>query len=243
MPAPLGGEVGRIVGAVLLVAMLTLGALGLFLALPGGRAGTGRAALIVLIGAGAALLALLLPRLPGEGDWVWFVALALLSLWGAVRVITHSRPVYSALYFILVAVAVCGMLVLMQAGFLAASVFIIYAGAILVTYVFVIMLAQQSGGPAWYDAQAREPIWGIVSGFILLAVIGSRLVPGGGAVTTLTSAEAEGGAGTVVQLGIVLLADYVVGVQLAGVLLLGAMVGAIAIARRRPPEPGLEGAD
>ena len=245
---------------VLLIALLTLGGVGLYLAMPGGRLSVGRAALVVLAGAAAALVAFLLPGLSAGADRGWFIALALIGLWGAIRVVTHRKPVYSALYFILVVIAVTGMLVLMQAEFLAAAVVIIYAGAILVTYVFVIMLAQQEGGPARYDRQAREPFVGVLTGFILLAIIGSRLFTKEGSGTffadealplaTSTSEKVPDPfllAGTVQNVGTHLLTQFVVGLELAGVLLLAAMVGAIAIARRRhtgmvpmPPtaEPG-----
>jgi len=218
---------------VLLITLLTLGGVGLYLAMPGGRLSVGRAALVVLAGAGAALVAFLLPNLSAAAGRGWFIALALLGLWGAIRVVTHRKPVYSALYFILVVIAVTGMLVLMQAEFLAAAVVIIYAGAILVTYVFVIMLAQQEGGPARYDRQAREPFVGVLTGFILLAIIGARLFSSGSAELSAPPGAGEMVAGTVKHVGTHLLTRFVVGLELAGVLLLAAMVGAIAIARRR----------
>ncbi len=224
-------------GAVLLVTMLTLGGLGLYLALPGGRLQAGRSVLIVFAGAAAAMLALLLPRMAGERAEIWFAALALLAAWGAIRVITHSRPVYSALYFILVAIAVAGMLVLMQAEFLAAALLIIYAGAILVTYVFVIMLAQQAGGPAEYDRSAREPFLGVLSGLVLLTIVSARLLPSDGGGVALPVAMTADSYGSVLNVGTQLLTDYVIAVQLAALLLLAAMVGAIAIARRKA-EPG-----
>jgi NADH-quinone oxidoreductase subunit J len=217
---------------VLLIALLTLGGVGLYLAMPGGRLNVGRAALVVLAGAAAALVVFLLPSLSAGADRGWFIALALIGLWGAIRVVTHRKPVYSALYFILVIVAVTGMLVLMQAEFLAAAVVIIYAGAILVTYVFVIMLAQQEGGPARYDRQAREPFVGALTGFILLAIIGTRVFTAGSGEASLPPID-EATAGSVKNVGTHLLTQFVVGLELAGVLLLAAMVGAIAIARRR----------
>ena len=221
---------------VLLISLLALGGVGLYLAMPGGRLDVGRAGYLVLALAVAVVAGAFLARIAGPESRVWFIALALIGLWGAVRVVTHERPVYSALYFILVIVAVTGLLVLMSAEFLAAALLIIYAGAILVTYVFVIMLAQQEGGaPARYDRQAREPLIGCLTGIILLAVISGRLMLGSAdtaeaAVPQVDLAEA---AGTVENVGTHLLTNYAVGVELAGVLLLAAMVGAIAIARRK----------
>src|SRR5436305_5171695 len=67
---------------------------------------------------------------------------------GAIRVITHTRPVYSALYFVLTVFATAGLFVLLWAEFMAAALVLIYAGAILVTYVFVIMLAAEAAPPS-----------------------------------------------------------------------------------------------
>ena len=219
---------------VLLITLLTLGGVGLYLAMPGGRltrgrdirANLGRAALIVLAGAGAALVALVAPLAGEYGHRVWFALLALIGLLGGLRVITHRKPVYSALYFILVIIAVAGMLILMQAEFLAFALVIIYAGAILVTYVFVIMLAP-------YDQKAREPFVGVVTGFIMLAALTIRLTGGDGQALLTAAGDSETGLGGVAQVGTHLLTHYIVGVEIAGVLLLAAMVGAIAIARRR----------
>jgi NADH-quinone oxidoreductase subunit J len=127
------------VATFLLTVVVALGGAGLYLAMPGGRLNAGRAGLVLLLGAAAALLGLVFPLAPGGAQTGWFAALSLIGLWGGTRVITHRRPVYSALYFVLVVVAVTGLLVISNAEFLAAALLIIYAGAILVTYVFVIM--------------------------------------------------------------------------------------------------------
>lgn len=226
--------------AFLLTLLIALGGAGLYLALPGGRPRVGRAALVLLIGAGAALLALLFPMTSGGAQVGWFSALALIGLIGALRMVTHKRPVYSALYFVLVVSSVTGLLVLSGAEFLAAALLIIYAGAILVTYVFVIMLAQQSEGAARYDRESRQPLLGVAAGFVLLAVVGAKLLG------TPSAGAGDGAgplAGKVAEVGQTLLTQYVIGVQVAGVLLLAAMVGAIAIARRKADDLPERGGD
>lgn len=217
---------------VVLIVLLILGAVGLFLALPGGRTTINRVGLVLLAGAGGALCAASASLAGGQQPVGWFLACALVGLFAAVRVVTHKKPVYSALYFVLLALAVTGLLIQMQAEFLAAALVIVYAGAILVTYMFVIMLAQQ-GGAAAYDSSAREPFWGCLAGFTLLAVIGTRLFTDAEPVSDLATAVPEA-TGTVEVVGARLLTHYVVAIQIIGVLLLAAMVGAIAIARRRP---------
>lgn len=216
-------------GAFFLVLLLTLGAVGMYLAMPGGRLNAGRVGLVALIGAAAALMAAVLPKMVGDAAG-WFIALGIVALWGAVRVVTHSRPVYNALYFVMVVVAVTGLLVVMEAEFLAAALLIIYAGAILVTYVFVIMLAQQGGGPATYDSRAREPFIGCVTGFLLLAILAARLfaVEAAPAIENATTSHER-----LLYVGTHVLTHYAVGVQITGLLLLASMVGAIAIARRK----------
>jgi NADH-quinone oxidoreductase subunit J len=91
---------------------------------------------------------------------------ATVALLAAGRVVTHPVPTYSALYFALVVLSVAVLLVMQRAEFLAVALVIIYAGAILVTYAFVIMLAQQSGAAAT-DAQAREPMLAILVSFVV----------------------------------------------------------------------------
>ncbi|MBK9126694.1 MAG: NADH-quinone oxidoreductase subunit J [Phycisphaerales bacterium] len=215
----------------LLLAVVIAGAVGLFLALPRGRASAGRIGSLALAVAGALLLALLARRLGSDAPWAWYLGFALVSLFAAVRVITHTRPVYSALYFVLLVVAVAGLLLMMQVELLAYALIIVYAGAILVTYLFVIMLAQQPH-PADYDVTARDPFWGCLAGFFLLALIGSRLV---GSATGVLLPEPPPPGDNFTLVGTRLLTEYMLAIQVVGVLLTAAMVGAIAIARREKP--------
>jgi NADH-quinone oxidoreductase subunit J len=216
---------------ILLLALLTFGGLGLFLAMPSGRTHAGRAALLMLIIAAAMVTLIMLQQIGDSGHPVAVALLALIGLGAATRVITHPKPVYSALYFILVIVATCGLLLLAQAEFLSAATLIIYGGAILVTYVFVIMLAQQSGGPPEYDRNAREPFFGVLAGMLILATLCGRLLGANpGRAAPIATVELPG---TVTGTGTVLLTEYAVGVQIAAMLLLAALVGAVAIARRR----------
>ncbi|MBK8913192.1 MAG: NADH-quinone oxidoreductase subunit J [Phycisphaerales bacterium] len=258
---------------LLLTLLVVVGGIGLYMALPRGRTAPARGVLALLAVAAAAMLVAILINLPSgivTPARPTMVALSVLALLAAVRVVTHSRPVYSALYFVLLVLANAGLLLLMQAEFLATGLVIIYAGAILVTYIFVIMLAQQTSGKAPYDTEAREPLLGCLAGFVLLAVLAGGIygtaVPGelkragpGGPLAAeaidvrpdlapnaaLLSdvnrlSEPGPGHGTTERLGTHLLTSYFLAMELAGVLLLAAMVGAIAIARRQLS--GMEGA-
>jgi NADH-quinone oxidoreductase subunit J len=172
----------------------------------------------------------------GMGPYFWiFSAIAVVA---AVRVITHTRPVYSALYFVLTVMASAGLFILVGAEFMAAALVLIYAGAILVTYVFVIMLAAQTSssnspvaGVAEYDAVSREPILASAVGFalagVLMFVIFDR-------ADGLTKAPANvQAAGSARELGSYLFQSQVLTLEIAGIILTLSMVGAIIIARRR----------
>jgi NADH-quinone oxidoreductase subunit J len=212
----------------LLILLVILGAIGLFLLLPGGRAAWARVGAVALVAAGGFALAAVLRHATPQDNLSVFIGGAAIALFAAVRVITHARPVYSALYFVLLVLAVAALLLHMSAEFLAAALVIVYAGAILVTYIFVIMYAQQAH-PGPYDTRAREPLLGCLAGFVLLGLLATSFGGSGG-----SPAPGPGeAAGTVEAVGTLLLTQYVVGIQLVGLLLLAAMVGAIAIARRR----------
>ena len=179
-------------------------------------------------------------------EWALTSGFSPASPWpGAVRVITHPRPVYSALYFVLTVFASAGLFVLLQAEFMAAALVLIYAGAILITYVFVIMLASQtspsgssSNFVSEYDAVSREPVIAAVVGFammgILLFVIFDRagnLAPQ--ALPTSADTDVEKMEGATQKLGVYLFKHQSVNLELAGLILTISMVGAIVIARKR----------
>jgi len=149
---------------------------------------------------------------------------------------------------------VAALMVLRQAEFLAIALIIIYAGAILVTYLFVIMLAQAPGSPV-YDHRAREPLVTVFACFLFMAVVmaqagawgrsqqgasadqpgrevGAELVSDSAALTP-GSEVAPPPPDHTLAVGWALMTKFVVALELSGVLLLVSMVGAIAMSRRR----------
>jgi len=194
-------------------------------------------------------LVLLLGRVLGEhgGRW-YFTVLSLLAVLAGLRVVTHPRPVYSALYFLLVVLSTAALVLMAGAEFLAAALVIVYAGAILVTYVFVIMMAQQSAaaegdsrfGAAFdYDRSAREPAAAVLAGFVLVATVaGVILIRESAPRAAATAAVAEAAPqGNTMALARALFTEqgFPVSLQVAGVLLMVAMVGAIVLAQKRLP--------
>jgi NADH-quinone oxidoreductase subunit J len=105
--------------------------------------------------------------LAGEAMFWTFAIGALLC---GVLMITARNPVYGALWFALSTLSTCGLFLLQSAPFLAAATVIVYAGAVIVTFLFVIMLAQQ-GGAATYDRRSRQAIPITLASFVLLGAI------------------------------------------------------------------------
>ena len=208
----------------------------------------------------AAILMMQMMLLPPAGDLVrsalffLFAAAAVIS--GALMV-TDRNPVYSALWFALVTLAVCGLFLLNTAPFLSAATIIVYAGAIIVTFLFVIMLAQQSGTTESYDQHPVQPGIASFGAFILLGALLFCLQEWGRFGGPGAADHAEPGQfipvpatmhpnplsqapvdnpheiGSLRVLGRSLFGDYLFSVEMAGTVLLIATIGAIAIAPRR----------
>jgi NADH-quinone oxidoreductase subunit J len=245
------GGTDYIVQPMIILLLCVLGAAGTMLLLPGRRAVPPLGgALLTLAGLGLALIVFRSMAGPAQSDTgPYFWIFSAIALVGAVRVITHPRPVYSALYFILTVFASAGLFILMYAEFMAAALVLIYAGAILITYVFVIMLAAAAQSPndrsamaglAECDRVSREPFSAACVGFALMGVIlfvifdkadqAPAMVPETG---TGSRTGVEMVHGSTQSIGIYLFQNQMVNLELAGLILTVSMVGAIVIARRR----------
>ncbi len=127
-------------------------------------------------GAAAGALALLLAGgLLVQTGSIWeetllFYLFSGVTIVAGVLLVTQHNPARAALSFALVILATCGLFLLLAAPFLMAATIIIYAGAIVVTFLFVIMLAQQEG-LSDADARSREPLLSTLTGFVLLGAL------------------------------------------------------------------------
>lgn len=180
---------------ILLFAGSVIGALGIAMALP--RRGTNPqivGALVGALGLGVIFLALGLRSVDALPNFNFYLFSAI-ALGSALRVISHPRPVYAALYFILTILASSGLYVLLSAEFMAFALVIVYAGAILITYLFVIMLAtesptaEQAEALSDYDRYSREPVLATLTGFILVAGLTSLLAVGTSQLNPATTYE------------------------------------------------------
>ncbi|HEY7154879.1 MAG TPA: NADH-quinone oxidoreductase subunit J [Gemmataceae bacterium] len=130
----------------------------------------------VLLGAGLGLVALVLAGvlLTRSGfvsvETILFWSFSVIGILSGALLVTQNNPARAALSFALVVLSTCGLFLLLAAPFLMAATTIIYAGAIIVTFLFVIMLAQQVG-LSDADDRSREPLLATITGFVLLATL------------------------------------------------------------------------
>ena len=177
-------------------------------------------------------LAVLVVGFPKFGAWdqqVLFWLLAGTAVIASAAAISAQNPVYTAIWFALSLLGVAGLFLLNGAQFLGVATIMVYAGAIVVTFLFVLMLSQPDGKSS-YDrvSWARFPVPLTVLAAALLVVLAAWSFESSPPI----SAQAGGAVASdehMVRLGTELFARHLVAVELAGTILLVALVGAIAI--------------
>src|SRR5436305_4579168 len=162
---------------------------------------------------------------------LFFIA-AIGALSGAIGVVTVRNPFYSVLALVFHLISLAALFLLLRAEFVAAAQVIVYAGAVMVLYVFVV--AYIGGGTEPLAAGGRtlkilSPLFAIaVAAELCIAMLGTALkgVSGKGAHYVL-------GFGTPAHIGQLFLTKYLFPFEVASILLLVAAVGAVVLARRR----------
>lgn len=157
-----------------------------------------------------------------------FILLSVLAVVCAIMMITAKSPVNSILWLIGVFFCISGHYILLNAQFLAIVNLIVYAGAIMVLFLFVVMLMNlnaESEPPKNYRLQ----FIGIISGGCLLLVLLSAFMT---VKNDHPVMMAGGTAGLVKVLGKTLFTDYVLPFEISSVLFLSAMVGAVVLGKK-----------
>ncbi|MDE2677347.1 MAG: NADH-quinone oxidoreductase subunit J [Gemmatimonadota bacterium] len=171
---------------------------------------------------------------------VLFVLFAVVALGGAFGVVISKSPVASLLFMVATLASVAGIYVLFEAHFLAAIQVLVYAGAIMVLFLFVIMLLNLGHD---YRADLKFGLWlllafvvagltaGVLAqGFMDVADTGFREDGAAVAAALDEAAREQGVAGVIAE---PLFTDYVVAFELMGLLLLVAIVAAVVLAKPR----------
>ncbi len=218
----------------------------MWLMLPRGTArgrGTGIVLSTIALGLGAS-------QVPRLGDWMAdavFLVLAAITIVSAAAAVTFRNPVYCAIWFGQSLLGVAGLFLFTGAQFLAVATVVVYAGAILVTFLFVLMLAQPEG-KAPYDRVSWEALISAVTGIVIVGVLSmtigrvfSPAEPPAVAMVPQTQEALASGILTpqhVARLGGELFGRHLIAVDVVGTLLLVALIGAAVIAAQGGGEKG-----
>ena len=161
---------------------------------------------------------------------VFFYPLAVLTVVGAAGVVVSRNPVRSAMWLVATLVLLAVFFVALQAHLVAALQIIVYAGAVMVLFLFVIMLLNLKQDPGEGGRLGLKAL--ALGGSAAACAVFGRVL--WNATAGVPSAVLPEGFGTTKVLARVLFGKYLVAFELTSVLLLVAIVGAIVLARREP---------
>lgn len=157
-----------------------------------------------------------------------FYFLSFVAVLSALMVVLAKNPVHSVLYLILTFFAIAGHYILLNAQFLAVVHVIVYAGAIMVLFLFVIMLLNLNEETEPKKSNLLKATGVIAGGSLLLVFVGVFKSAGTESVVVLQQTDI----GLVKNLGKVLFNEFLLPFEVASILLLSAMVGAVLLAKK-----------
>jgi NADH-quinone oxidoreductase subunit J len=161
-------------------------------------------------------------------EMVIFFGLAVVAVAAGVGVIVQRNAVWSALFLLVNFCCLAGLYLLLNAQFVALVQVIIYAGAIVVLFLFVVMLLGMENAEETPDPRRYQRIAGVLLGTLLLAgVVWALIVSVGGWVRPLIRTD------NVREIGAAMLTDFAIPFELASIVLLVAIIGAVVLAKQR----------
>lgn len=161
-----------------------------------------------------------------------FYPLAIFTVLLALGVVFNNSPIGSAVSLIAMMLGLAAVFVVLQAHFLAVLQIIIYAGAIMVLFMFVIMLLNLKGDDKAWKMRDRNLYLSIMTGVLVLLAL-YKMIDKILGTTLGDSAEVPDTFGTTEAVGTSLFTDYVLPFEIASILLLAAMVGAVVLAKNK----------
>lgn len=164
-------------------------------------------------------------------DMLFYLFAALTLLFGALVVANpfSRNPVTSAMFLVLTLLSLAGLFVLLNAFFLAAVQVLVYAGAVMVLFLFVIMLLDLGE-----ERRRRVRKFGLITGVASVGALVSILIMSLRAARPAAGLVAPQLQGTTAPLGKLLLTRYLLPFEVISILLLVAMVGAILLGKKQP---------
>ncbi len=157
-----------------------------------------------------------------------FYFLSFVALLCGLMVVFSKNPVHSVLYLVLTFFAIAGHYILLNAQFLAIVHIVVYAGAIMVLFLFVIMLLNLNHDSEPHKNMLLKGAAVLAGGLLLMVLTGSLK----GAETLAMHQPLNTQVGLIKNLGTVLFKDFLFPFEISSILLLGAMVGAVMIGKK-----------
>lgn len=151
----------------------------------------------------------------------------------AVLMVTRSNAVISALFLILNMASLAGLYLILNAQFIAIAQVIVYAGAIMVLFLFVIMLLRPENEQKFLAKSAKVKFFAIFIAAIVFLQFVYMIFLGNPSSLVAKDMDASVKAGTIEEIGTQLFTNYILPFEAAGFLLLAATIGAIVIAKRK----------
>lgn len=163
---------------------------------------------------------------------VFFYSFAAVLVFSALRVITAKNPVHAALFLVLAFFNAAGIWMLLEAEFLSIALILVYVGAVMVLFLFVVMMLDLDISHLRNQFKQFIPLASLV-GAIIVAEMTVVLVRGFiGTVNPLPKSTPDGESNSM-SLGKMIYGDYVFNFEIAGIILLVAIVAAVALTLRR----------
>jgi NADH-quinone oxidoreductase subunit J len=166
-------------------------------------------------------------------ELILFILFSLVAAVSAVLMITRSNPVISALFLILNFAGLAGLYLLLNAQFIAVAQVIVYAGAIMVLFLFVIMLLKPAHEKNILGSKPAVKIFAYVVAGVVFFQIAYMIFFTGSANISDPDVAASVSAGTIEAIGLELFTNYVLPFEAAGFLLLAAAIGALVLAKKK----------
>jgi NADH:ubiquinone oxidoreductase subunit 6 (subunit J) len=171
---------------------------------------------------------------------VFFIA-AIITISGAIGVIALDKPFYSVLALAAHLVALAALFLLLRAEFVAFAQVVVYAGAVMVLYVFVVQYVGEDAQPLGQNPSRAATFGAFACGGALATELFIAVLGTGLKATSTQGAPYKAGFGTPEAIGKLLLTRFLAPFEIASFLLLVAAVGAVVLARRRGGlAPGIE---
>ncbi|MBM4174683.1 MAG: NADH-quinone oxidoreductase subunit J [Ignavibacteria bacterium] len=164
---------------------------------------------------------------------ILFIFFALTAVTSAVIMITRANPVISAIFLIINFFALAGLYLVLNAQFIAALQILVYAGAIMVLFVFVIMLLNLDDEEALTDRFNIKRIAAISVGVVIFIQIAYVILFKGNSAINYPQSNNSVTAGKIESIGMQLFTTYLIPFEITSMLLIAAMIGAIVLAKRK----------